>query len=150
MSVELRELYQQVIIDHGRNPRHFGEIKDCDHCQEGFNPLCGDQLTLYIKIDNDIISDIKFNGQGCAISMASASLMAQALKGLPVADAKKLFARFHAELTDEVITDKGTALGKLAVLLGVKEFPARVKCATLAWHTLKNALTESNQSACTE
>ena len=134
---EIRELYQQMIIDHGRHPRNFGELKGANATKEGFNPLCGDKLTLYLKIEDNIVQDLMFEGVGCAISMASASLMTEALKGKTINEAKIIFEKFHLAVTTGI--DKSN-LGKLEVLTGVKDYPARVKCATLAWHTLVGVL----------
>jgi nitrogen fixation NifU-like protein len=138
---DLRELYQEVIFDHNRNPRNHGKPAHVDKVSEGFNPLCGDRLTLYVGFGADgRISDVGFEGQGCAISTASASLMTEALKGKTEAEAEALFTTFHAVVTGSDDSISPEALGKLQVLAGVKEFPARVKCATLAWHTLHAAL----------
>jgi nitrogen fixation NifU-like protein len=141
MSSDLQGLYQDVIVDHGRHPRNFRELDDATSTAEGVNPLCGDHLTLYVKLADGQIEDIAFQGLGCAISQASASLMTTALKGKNREEALVLFGRVHAMLTagptSEVPPDE---LGKLAVLSGVWEFPMRVKCATLAWHTLRSAL----------
>lgn len=142
MMDDLRELYQEIIIDHGRSPRNFG-VLSCPTCmQEGVNPLCGDRLTLYLQIEHDKIKAVRFSGQGCAISMASASLMTSEIQGKTLHDAQALFAVFHAALTvkDENRPVNEERLGKLTVLMGVKAYPARVKCATLAWHTLHAAL----------
>ncbi|MDQ6988366.1 MAG: SUF system NifU family Fe-S cluster assembly protein [Mariprofundaceae bacterium] len=148
----LGDLYQEVIIDHTKSPRNFGTLDPCNHDAEGFNPLCGDQLHIYVQVDaQNTIEDIKFEGQGCSISTASASLMTQAIKGKSVADFKQLFASFHHMATadlDEKPDEE--ALGKLAVLAGVKEFPSRIKCATLCWHTLKSALEDAAEPAKTE
>jgi nitrogen fixation NifU-like protein len=138
---ELTDLYQEVILDHNRRPHNFREIDQASRRQEGYNPLCGDRLTLYVKLDGDRISDVSFQGTGCAISKASASLMTDALKGKTVDEARALFDRFHQMVTsspDEPLPD----LGKLSVLAGVREFPTRVKCASLAWHTLKAAVSD--------
>tara|TARA_B110000879_G_C10986377_1_gene437465 strand:+ start:215 stop:667 length:453 start_codon:yes stop_codon:yes gene_type:complete len=136
---DLKELYQEVIVDHNRNPRNCYEMADACHCADGFNPLCGDKLTLFLNIDdNKIIQKASFQGRGCAISTASASLMTDALKGLSVKQAKALFERFHQMVTGDNDADFET-MDKLTVLAGVREFPARVKCATLAWHTLMAA-----------
>lgn len=148
---DIRELYQQVIVDHGRHPRNFGELTGCTHQQEGFNPLCGDRLTLCLQVADGRIVSARFIGSGCAISTASASLMTQAIQGLSVAEACELFAAFQqmvvkADHSPEVID----RLGKLAVLAGVCAFPARVKCATLAWHTLDAALRQDGQAVTTE
>ncbi|MCB2069513.1 MAG: SUF system NifU family Fe-S cluster assembly protein [Ottowia sp.] len=147
MDGNLRELYQEVIFDHNRQPRNFHEMPEADHHADGHNPLCGDQLTVYLRINNDVIEDVSFVGHGCAISTASASLMTEAVKGKTVAEVEALFKDFHALLTD---TPPERDFGKLAVLTGVREFPARVKCATLAWHTLHNALIGDHTPAHTE
>ncbi|TVO68849.1 SUF system NifU family Fe-S cluster assembly protein [Denitromonas ohlonensis] len=147
MDGNLRELYQEVIFDHNRQPRNFHDMPEADHHADGHNPLCGDQLTVYLRINNDVIEDVSFVGHGCAISTASASLMTEAVKGKTVAEVEALFKDFHALLTD---TPPERDFGKLAVLTGVREFPARVKCATLAWHTLHNALIGDHTPAHTE
>jgi nitrogen fixation NifU-like protein len=149
---EIRELYQQVILDHNRNPRNYGQLPGANRSQEGVNPLCGDHLHVYLLVDeHQTIEDIRFEGQGCAISKASASLMGAAIKGRTVAEARELFDRFHALLTasmdDPVDTE---SLGKLAVFSGVREFPMRVKCATLPWHTMKAALDDQAAPVSTE
>ena len=136
---DLSELYQEVILDHNKRPRNFGTLEAPTHHAEGYNPLCGDRLDLFVRVDGDTIADVRFKGSGCAISKASASLMTDALKGHTVAEAHELFERFHRMVTtppDRPVED----LGKLSVLAGVREFPVRVKCASLAWHTLKAAL----------
>lgn len=136
---DLSELYQEVILDHNRRPRNFHAIEQADRTQEGFNPLCGDRLTLYVKLESNRIVDLAFQGSGCAISKASASLMTEALKGKTLEEARGLFDRFHEMITsppESVPAD----LGKLSVLAGVREFPTRVKCASLAWHTMKAAV----------
>jgi nitrogen fixation NifU-like protein len=152
MGQELRELYQQVILDHNKAPRNFRKIEDASNCAEGYNPLCGDNVTVYMKIDeNNVIQDISFQGSGCAISKASASLMTSMLKGKTVEEAEKLFNNFHDLVTDKLgDTPNLENLGKLAVFAGVREFPARVKCASLAWHTMINALHNKNEKAVTE
>jgi nitrogen fixation NifU-like protein len=145
---DLTDLYQEVILDHNRRPRNFHQLQAASHSAEGYNPLCGDRLTLYLKVDDGVIADVAFQGSGCAISKASASMMTDALKGRTVAEAKALFDRFHRMVTtapDQPVED----LGKLSVLAGVREFPVRVKCASLAWHTLKAAL-ERQQKISTE
>lgn len=139
---DLTDLYQEVILDHNRRPRNFRAIDEATRRQEGFNPLCGDRLTLYVKLDGDRISDVSFQGTGCAISKASASLMTEALKGKTVAEARALFDRFHEMVTSSSET-RAPDLGKLSVLSGVREFPTRIKCASLAWHTLKAAVSEA-------
>jgi nitrogen fixation protein NifU and related proteins len=138
---ELSDLYQEVILDHNRKPRNFRAMDDATRRQEGYNPLCGDRLTIYVALDDDRISDVSFQGSGCAISKASASLMTEALKGKTVEEARTLFDRFHEMVTSS--TDEPAAdLGKLSVLSGVREFPTRIKCASLAWHALKAAVAE--------
>lgn len=136
---ELSDLYQEVILDHNKRPRNYRAVESPSHEAEGYNPLCGDRLRLSLKVEGDVIGDIGFQGSGCAISKASASLMTDAVKGRTVSEARQLFERFHRMVT----TPSGTGvedLGKLSVLSGVREFPVRVKCASLAWHTLKAAL----------
>ncbi len=150
---DLKDLYQQVILDHNRSPHNFGSLPDADRRAVGHNPLCGDQLRLSLKLDGDVIRDVKFAGLGCAISKASASLMTDAVRGRTLREAEELFSRFHELLTGppDVKPDPEAVrpLGKLAVFAGVREFPVRVKCATLAWHTLKSAL-EGGGAASTE
>jgi nitrogen fixation NifU-like protein len=137
---DLRDLYQEVILEHSKAPRNFHSLADANHKAEGFNPLCGDQFTVYLHMDGDSIRDISFQGAGCAISKASASVMTQIVKGKSRAEAEKLFERFHKLVTGKEPLKTGEDLGKLAVFSGVSEYPARVKCATLAWHTLQAAL----------
>jgi nitrogen fixation NifU-like protein len=146
---DLRELYQEVVIDHGRRPRNFRELKPVTHHAEGFNPLCGDRLTLYLNVVDGVIQDAGFQGSGCAISTASASLMTDHLKGKTPAEAGAVFRQFHSLMTEDgrAGSDK---LGKLTVLSGVREFPTRVKCATLPWHTLQAALENQSQPVSTE
>jgi nitrogen fixation NifU-like protein len=136
---ELSDLYQEVILDHNRRPRNFRAIEGASRQQEGYNPLCCDRLTLYVTLDGDRIADVAFQGSGCAISKASASLMTEALKGKTVAEARGLFDKFHEMVTSAPETEAAD-LGKLSVLSGVREYPTRVKCASLAWHTLKAAV----------
>ena len=143
MNDDLRDLYQEVILDHYKTPRNYGTLPGADHVAEGNNPLCGDHLTLAIKMAGDSIGDLRFEGSGCAISKASASLMTEAVKGKTITEAEALFDRFRDLVTsppDEPVTTSG--LGKLAVFAGVREFPVRVKCATLCWHTLRSALVD--------
>ena len=138
---ELSDLYQEVILDHNRRPRNFHALPEPSHTAEGYNPLCGDRLTLYVQLQGETITDMSFEGAGCAISKASASMMTDALKGRTVAEADALFARFHQMVTtppDQPVED----MGKLSSLAGVREFPVRVKCASLAWHTFKAALAQ--------
>ncbi len=145
----LRELYQEVIIDHNRNPRNFHDMPNATCSANGFNPLCGDSIRLYLHLNNDVIEDVAFLGQGCAISTASASLMTDHLKGKTVEYAEQIFTLFHNMITKDD-ADAILKLGKLGVFAGVKEFPARVKCATLAWHTLDAALHNESESITTE
>jgi nitrogen fixation NifU-like protein len=136
---DLRDLYQEVILDHNRRPRNFHPIADASQTAEGYNPLCGDRLMLYVKISGDVITDLSFEGAGCAISKASASMMTDAVKGRTISEANALFDRFHRMVTtppDQAVED----MGKLSSLAGEREFPVRVKCASLAWHTLKAAM----------
>ena len=150
MFDDLRDLYQEVIFDHNRNPRNFRVMDDANRQVEGFNPLCGDRLTLFLKIDDGVINDASFQGQGCAISTASVSLMTEIIKGKTEAEAEALFTQFHEMTTGKSEDIQLEAIGKLAVLAGVREYPARVKCATLAWHTLDAALKNQAQSISTE
>ncbi|WP_044949658.1 Fe-S cluster assembly sulfur transfer protein SufU [Chthonomonas calidirosea] len=152
MDESLRELYQEIILEHNRNPRNFGALEDADFTASGHNPLCGDQVTVYLKMDGDYIKDIRFVGQGCAISKASASLMTTSLKGKTRGEAEAIFEAFHKMVTSDEDLDEQTMekLGKLAVFAGVREFPTRVKCASLAWHTLRAALHQSNEIVRTE
>ena len=138
---DLRDLYQEVIVDHNRSPRNFGELDPPRKALEGFNPLCGDRLTLYLDLDGDQISDIKFSGSGCAISIASASLMTEGVKGKSLQEAETVFADFHELLTGADAEIDLNRMGKLAVLAGVRDYPSRVKCATLCWHTLHALMT---------
>lgn len=146
---DLRDLYQEVIFDHYRKPRNCHALACANHKAEGHNPLCGDQVTVYLKIENDVIEDLSFSGSGCAISTASASLMTEALKGKKVAEVEHLFQEFHHMVTSPEDTPHED-IGKLEVLAGVREFPARVKCATLAWHTLHAALKDQLKAISTE
>jgi len=149
---ELMDLYQEVILDHNRHPRNFGQIEHADHCARGDNPLCGDKLTLYLKMDGDRIAEVRFEGQGCAISTASASILTEVVLGKTLSEVEALFETFHELLTGDpsVVAEVGPELGKLAVFAGVREFPVRVKCATLAWHTLKAAIEDGSDGATTE
>jgi nitrogen fixation protein NifU and related proteins len=142
--MELTELYREVILDHNKRPRNSGRLDPHDAEAKGHNPLCGDRLTITLNRDGDRVADLRFEGNGCAISMASASLMTEAVKGKPRAEIDALFLRVHALLTTQGAPDTG--LGKLAALSGVREFPARVKCASLCWHTLNAALAQSDAS----
>jgi nitrogen fixation NifU-like protein len=147
---ELRSLYQEIILEHNKKPRNFGKLSEPTQTLEGYNPLCGDHYTLYLKIDNDTISEIAFEGSGCAISKASASVMTTLVKGKSREEAQKLFATFHGLVTGELKDISFETLGKLAAFAGVSEFPARVKCASLAWHTLNNALEAKTEAVTTE
>lgn len=147
MTDNLRELYQEIIIDHGRHPRNFGAFSDANHRKEGFNPLCGDKICMHIQEKNGVVEKIQFEGSGCAISMASASLLTELVRGKTISETHELFVAFHALVTEGNASEK---LGKLAIFSGVREFPARVKCATLAWHTLKAALTHDAAEVTTE
>ena len=152
MSEELRELYQEQILDHSKRPRNKRAI-DGASSAEGYNPLCGDRATVYVALEGDVVKDVAFVGQGCSISTASASMMTEALKGKTRAEVDALFERFHALVTappDSAAQNAAPELGKLAVFAGVCEFPARVKCASLAWHTLKAALSGEQQTVKTE
>lgn len=149
---EMRELYQEVILDHGRKPRNFGALENANREGQGHNPLCGDKLVVQAKVKDGIVEDLAFEGAGCAISMASASLMTEALKGKPEAEARALFERFHEMVTgdEEVTLEQLEELDKLAVFSGVRDYPLRVKCATLSWHTLNAALDQSDEKVVTE
>jgi nitrogen fixation protein NifU and related proteins len=148
---ELRDLYQEVILDHNRKPRNFRKLASPTQGAEGYNPLCGDRVTVELAVEGDVIRDIAFQGSGCAISKASASLMTADLKGKAVADAEAAFARFRAMLTESPAREETSAqLGKLAVFAGVREFPSRIKCATLPWHTLHAALAGKTEPVSTE
>src|SRR4029079_11315747 len=142
---ELTDLYQEVILDHNRRPHNFRVIEGADAKQEGYNPLCGDRLTLYLTLDGDVIKDASFQGQGCAISKASASLMTDAIKGKTVAEARDLFEHFQAMITSD-IDSVAEDLGKLSVFAGVRAFPTRIKCASLAWHTMKAAVAHEGEA----
>ena len=143
---ELSELYQQVILDHNKKPRNFRKLENANYSAEGFNPLCGDQLTVYLDLENDLLKDVGFEGSGCAISKAAASMMTQAVKGKSKEEVEKLFHEFHLMVTGELNEEKDeNSLGHLKIFAGVREFPVRVKCATLAWHTLHAALNKEEQ-----
>ena len=142
------DLYQETILDHSKRPRNYHPMDDANRKAEGYNPLCGDKLKLYLKMDGDVVRDASFEGSGCAISTASASLMTESLKGKTREEALKLLDKFHDLLTTDTAT--GQDLGKLVVFCGVRDYPARVKCATLAWHTLKSALNGTGEPASTE
>jgi nitrogen fixation NifU-like protein len=149
---DLQGLYQEVILDHSKKPRNYRVIEGANHHAEGYNPLCGDRITIYVKLDNGLISDLSFQGSGCAISTSSASLLTETLKGKTIDEADALFEKFHALVTGEKNGNQAgdVSLGKLAVFSGVAEFPVRVKCATLAWHTLRSALKGEEKTVTTE
>ncbi len=148
---DLNELYQQVILDHNKKPRNFKVLETATRAQEGYNPLCGDQLKLYLELDGETVKDVGFQGQGCAISKASASMMTTAIKGKTKAEAETLFEEFHRMVKGELDPDTNeNHLGRLKIFAGVREFPARVKCASLSWHTLRAALEGSNDAVSTE
>jgi nitrogen fixation NifU-like protein len=148
---DLRDLYQDVILEHSKTPRNFRELPAANHKAEGFNPLCGDRFTVYVTLDGDTIRDISFQGSGCAISKSSASMMTQSVKGKTLAEAEKIFERFHEMVTGHApAAGTESELGKLTVFSGVSEFPVRVKCATLAWHTLNAALEGKQDPVSTE
>jgi len=146
---DLRDLYRELILDHAKSPRHFGVLANATHTAAGINPLCGDKLRLYLEVDNDTINDVSFEGSGCAISVASASLLTDTVIGRSVAEALEYFAAVTSRLTQS--TDAADLdLGKIVALDGVREFPARIKCATLAWHALNAALLQQRTPATTE
>jgi nitrogen fixation NifU-like protein len=147
---EMRELYQDTILDHHKHPRNFRKLEK-GSSSEGYNPLCGDRITVYVLLDGDVIEDVAFEGSGCAICTASASVMTEMLKGKTTEDAKRLFGQFHDLVTGDPSEKASTeGLGKIAVFFGVREYPVRIKCATLAWHTLKAALEGKSDSISTE
>jgi nitrogen fixation protein NifU and related proteins len=147
--MDLKELYRDVILDHNKRPRNFGKLEAADAYADGHNPLCGDRLTVFLKMDGNRVEDIRFEGKGCAISTASASMMTEAIKGKDKADIGDLFGKIHSLLTQQdAVADP--ALGKLAALSGVREYPARVKCASLCWHTLNAALDKGAATVSTE
>ena len=154
MSSDLRDLYQEVILDHNRHPRNFGALEAADRKVDGHNPLCGDKLTLFVRLEGERIAEVSFVGAGCAISKASASLMTDAVKGKTVAEAADMFDAFHQMVTSGSDAppdpDLLARVGKLAVFMGVSEYPARVKCATLAWHTLQAAIGSAGTTVSTE
>lgn len=148
--MDLKDLYRDVIVDHNKRPRNYGRIDPADAQAEGHNPLCGDQLSITLKLDGDKVSDVKFEGSGCAISVASASLLTEAVRGKSRTDIDSLYQRVHELLTKHDAQPDLASLGKLAALSGVREFPARVKCASLCWHTLEAALQREAQPVSTE
>lgn len=150
--LDVHDLYQDMILDHNKNPRNRRRIENADRTADGYNPLCGDRVVVFVKLDGDVVADVAFEGSGCAISTASASLMTQMIKGKSVAEAKALFTRFHGMLTGTSPNseDEAAALGKLVVFSGVNRYPARVKCATLVWHTINAALEKRPDPVTTE
>ncbi|OHB77855.1 MAG: SUF system NifU family Fe-S cluster assembly protein [Planctomycetes bacterium RBG_16_59_8] len=148
---DIDDLYEQTILDHNRTPRNYGKLEGANRSSEGHNPLCGDHFHIYLKVENGAISDVRFEGAGCAISKASASIMSSLIKGKTLADAEALFTKFHKLVTAQ-LGEKETAegLGKIAVFAGVCDYPVRVKCASLAWHTMMMALKEDGGKVCTE
>ena len=148
--MDLKDLYRDVIVDHNRHPRNFGKLEPADAHADGHNPLCGDKLSLYANLDGDRVREVKFEGSGCAISVASASLLTEAVRGKALADVDKLYQEVHDLLTKQDVVPNVSSLGKLAALSGVREFPARVKCASLCWHTLHAALHHDAESVTTE
>ncbi|HET6273177.1 MAG TPA: SUF system NifU family Fe-S cluster assembly protein [Bacteroidota bacterium] len=151
MMSALRELYQEVILDHNKSPRNFRKMEDATRAVDGYNPLCGDHYKIFVKVEGDVIQDISFDGAGCAISKASASVMSSVLKGKTKEEAERLFQQFHKLVTGDIDAEKNLeALGKLAAFAGVSEFPVRVKCASLAWHTMHAALEARVETISTE
>ncbi len=148
-DIEIADLYQELIVDHSRRPRNLRRLDHATHQAEGFNPLCGDKVKVYVNLADGIVRDVSFEGEGCAISKASASLMTESIKGKSKAEAKQLFSKFRDLVTGNVDTAQ-TALGRLAVFTGLRGFPTRVKCATLVWHTLRAALDETTGTVSTE
>lgn len=152
MFFDLKDLYQQVIVDHNKHPRNFREIEHASHDAEGYNPLCGDQLHVYLQVDeNMMVQDMSFKGSGCAISIASASLMSEQMQGKTVDEVRTLFKAFHGMVTSDITEEQDFShLNKLAALAGVREFPSRIKCASLCWHTVQAALSGDQAAARTE
>ena len=147
---DLQDLYQEMILDHNKNPRNFSKLAGANRKAEGYNPLCGDHLTVFLRLENNKIQEISFEGSGCAISKASASMMTSSIKGKTISELNQLFEKFHTMLTEEPHSPLPEGLGKLEVFSGVSEFPSRVKCATLAWHTLKSAIEGKDEVVSTE
>ena len=147
---DLRDLYQEVILDHNRSPRNFGPLENADLQADGYNPLCGDRLSIAVNVDDGVVTDVRFQGSGCAISQASASLMTEGIKGKTLDEARALFDRFRRLVTDQTTPTDEASLGKLTVFAGVRDYPARVKCAILAWHTLRAAVDDSHEKVSTE
>jgi nitrogen fixation NifU-like protein len=151
VTFDMRELYQETILDHHKKPRNFGRLEGANHQSEGYNPLCGDRVTVYVRVEGNVIADVAFEGSGCAICTASASVMTEEIKGKTIDEVERLFGSFHDLVTGDP-TEKPDVdgLGKIAVFVGVREFPVRVKCATLAWHTLRAALGKEEDTVSTE
>jgi nitrogen fixation NifU-like protein len=147
---DLRDLYQEVILDHTKKPRNFRKLETANHRAVGHNPLCGDKVTIYVDVEDGVIKDISFQGQGCAVSTASASVLTESVKGRTPAEAEALFQRFHDLVTGKPEASAGPELGKLAIFAGVQKYPVRVKCATLPWHTLRAAFEEKAEAVSTE
>ncbi|MEK6677471.1 MAG: Fe-S cluster assembly sulfur transfer protein SufU [Planctomycetota bacterium] len=147
---DLRDLYQEMILDHSKRPRNHRGLPDAHRSAKGYNPLCGDRVTVFVKVEEGIVKDVTFEGSGCAISTASASMMTETLRGKTLDEAKEMFSRFHALVTGTAEETDDSGLGKLEVFSGVCQYPTRVKCATLAWHTLKAALEKENDPVSTE
>ncbi|MCH8184996.1 MAG: SUF system NifU family Fe-S cluster assembly protein [Chloroflexi bacterium] len=148
---DLRDLYQEIVVDHSRRPRNFGELEEANRTAEGFNPLCGDQLTIYLKVSDRVVTDVKFVGTGCAISKASASMMTEEIKGKTVEDIESIFESFRRMVTRKHGEDFDSSdLGDLEILSGVSEYPARIKCATLSWHAMQAALSDKREAVSTE
>jgi len=148
---DLNDLYREVILDHSKKPRNFRKLENANHQAVGHNPLCGDRVVVYLQVENDVIKDISFQGAGCAISTASASMMTESLKGKSAAEAEALFERFHDLVTGQPgTTSEAPSLGKLSIFAGVQKYPVRVKCATLSWHTLRAALENKEEAVSTE
>ena len=150
--MDLRDLYQDVILDHSKRPRNFGEAEDANRSADGNNPLCGDKVTVYLKIAGEVIEDVRFKARGCAISIASASMMTELVKGKRIDEAEAIFERFHDLLVrkEPVTPEEMESLDKLAALTGVRAFPTRIKCATLGWHTFRAAIDDTNEEVTTE
>lgn len=145
---DLKDLYQEIILDHNKNPRNYGKMSDCTHKAEGYNPMCGDHYSIYLKIENGLIVDVRFEGAGCAISKSSASMMTATLKGKSVEEAKKMFSEFQNMMTsDKPCLEVPEEICTIEPLQGVREFPTRIKCATLIWHTMNNALNGEDKSS---
>ena len=147
---DLNELYQEILLEHNNKPRNFHKLEDANHQADGYNPLCGDRITLYLKVEDDVITDVAFQGVGCAISRASASMLTQSVKGQTIGKAEEIFGGFHAMITEPDDDVDYEALGDLEVLSGVAAFPTRIKCAILAWHTLHAALEDGEDAVTTE